>query len=263
MWLLSPQDGGGHEHERDEQPLPRRLQHHLHTEAPRRGDERHHGEGEHGLGGRRPRGAAGSGRSGRTRRPSPGLASRGADGPRPSWGLGKRLATSPWCLAPPGCGRDWVQKGLGAGAVAPGPASCRAVLLETTAARKGVPRPVEGGGGQWGRWGVSESMSARGTAGPWGLVQAGAGPPGGIWQHKGDAVPTCPGLVSGPGQGPSPGPSSRLTVGPRGASRAGALHGSDCPPPRRPGLLPGHFSCLLWTGLSQQRPGVPRGTRGT
>ena len=164
MWLLSPQDGGGHEHERDEQPLPRRLQHHLHTEAPRRGDERHHGEGEHGLGGRRPRGAAGSGRSGRTRRPSPGLASRGADGPLPSWGLGKRLATSPWCLAPPGCGRDWVQKGLGA---------------EGTGCRRCGPRACLLPGSSVGDHGGKEG-GAQACGGGWRAV----GKAGGLGKHE-------------------------------------------------------------------------------
>ena len=39
------QDRGGDQHEREQQSLPRRLQHHLHPEAPRRRHRQHLGEG--------------------------------------------------------------------------------------------------------------------------------------------------------------------------------------------------------------------------
>lgn len=39
------QDCGCYQHERDKQPLPRRLQHHLHSEETRHGDGQHVREG--------------------------------------------------------------------------------------------------------------------------------------------------------------------------------------------------------------------------
>lgn len=45
MYVCFFQDCGCYQHERDKQPLPRRLQHYLHSEETRHGDGQHVREG--------------------------------------------------------------------------------------------------------------------------------------------------------------------------------------------------------------------------